>query len=60
MDETKSLEEMRKDHILLVLRAAEGDIERAAKILGISTAELKRRLREYGLSPERKGEDSDF
>ncbi|MEW6347784.1 MAG: helix-turn-helix domain-containing protein [Thermodesulfobacteriota bacterium] len=58
MDQPKSLREMRKNHILLVLRAAEGDVERAAEILRISTAELKRRMREYGLCQERKGEDS--
>jgi DNA-binding NtrC family response regulator len=59
MDETKSLQEMRKDHIVQALRAAGGDMELAAEILVISTLELKRLVRAYGLTKEKNRHDSD-
>lgn len=56
MAQTKSLEEMRRDHILLVVRSVRGNIDRASKILGISREELQRRLEEYGLLAVNKSE----
>jgi Fis family transcriptional regulator len=36
----------------VVLRHAEGNQSRAAEILGINRATLRRKLREFGLNPE--------
>ena len=53
----KTLDEARKEHILKVLRSTDGDLERAGRILGISVAVLRRRMKEYGIStPEREKE----
>jgi sigma-54 dependent transcriptional regulator, acetoin dehydrogenase operon transcriptional activator AcoR len=48
----KPLREVRKQHILHVLRSADGDLDRASRILGISVASLRRRIREYGIGDE--------
>ena len=42
-----TLEELEREHILRVLRESEGNRERAAAILGISSRTLYRKLREY-------------
>ena len=49
----RRLEELEREHILNVLRQSEGNRERAAAILGISSRTLYRKLREY----ERTGID---
>ncbi|MGQ0763548.1 MAG: sigma-54-dependent transcriptional regulator [Acidobacteriota bacterium] len=43
----RRLEELEREHILHVLRQSEGNRERAATILGISSRTLYRKLREY-------------
>jgi len=43
----KTLEELEREHILRVLDDSEGNRERAAAILGISSRTLYRKLREY-------------
>ena len=42
-----TLEELEREHILRVLDQSEGNRERAAAILGISSRTLYRKLREY-------------
>ena len=44
---TMSLEELEREHILRILNDRDGNRERAAAILGISTRTLYRKLREY-------------
>jgi len=46
---TMSLEEVEREHILRILNDREGNRERAAAVLGISTRTLYRKLREYGV-----------
>ncbi|MCA1959468.1 MAG: hypothetical protein LDL33_01635 [Desulfomonile sp.] len=55
----KPLREVRKEHILHVLRSADGDLDRAGRILGISVASLRRRIKEYGLGGGDKTEKVD-
>ena len=43
----KTLEELEREHILRVLNQSDGNRERAAAILGISSRTLYRKLREY-------------
>ena len=45
--EPTTLEELEREHILRVLNQSEGNRERAAAILGISSRTLYRKLREY-------------
>jgi two-component system response regulator AtoC len=47
-----TLEELERQHILHVLEETDGNRERAAAILGISSRTLYRKLREYGESVE--------
>lgn len=49
MDRIKTLDEMRREHIRQVLRSTHGDLEEASRILGITVATLRRRLRDYGI-----------
>ena len=44
---TRTLEELEREHILRVLEESNGNRERAAAILGISSRTLYRKLREY-------------
>jgi DNA-binding NtrC family response regulator len=44
---SRTLEELERDHILRVLEETDGNRERAAAILGISSRTLYRKLREY-------------
>jgi DNA-binding NtrC family response regulator len=44
---TMTLEDLEREHILRILNARDGNRERAAAILGISTRTLYRKLREY-------------
>ncbi len=48
----KPLREVRKEHILHVLQSADGDLDRASRILGISVASLRRKIRRYEISDE--------
>jgi sigma-54 dependent transcriptional regulator, acetoin dehydrogenase operon transcriptional activator AcoR len=48
----KPLKEVRKEHILHVLQSADGDLDRASRILGISAASLRRKIRQYGISDD--------
>jgi DNA-binding NtrC family response regulator len=50
MDETRSLREIQKEHIVLVLRSAQGDIVQASRILDISVGQLRRRIKELAIS----------
>lgn len=49
-DGSVSLKEIRKEHILKVLRATQGDVAQACRILGISIGTLRRRVKELGIS----------
>ncbi|MEO0115016.1 MAG: sigma-54 dependent transcriptional regulator [candidate division WOR-3 bacterium] len=55
IDTSKSLEEMEKQHIIQVLKEQQGNISRAAEILGINRVTLYRKMKEYDI----KIEDSD-
>ena len=46
------LREVEEPLLRVVLRHAEGNQSRAAEILGINRATLRRKLREFGLNPE--------
>jgi two-component system response regulator AtoC len=48
----KTLEEVERQHIELVLRQSEGHRGRACELLGISRPTLERKLRKYGLKPK--------
>jgi len=52
MDEGQSLKKIRKEHIVLVLRSAQGDVVQASRILGISVGQLRRRIKELEISLE--------
>ncbi len=52
MDESHSLKEIRREHIVLVLRSTQGDVVQASKILDISVGQLRRRIKELGISLE--------
>jgi DNA-binding NtrC family response regulator len=52
MVESQSLKEIRKEHIVLVLRSTLGDVVQASRILGISVGQLRRRIKELGISLE--------
>ena len=54
MDESQSLKEIRKEHILLVLRSTQGDVVQASRILGVSVGQLRRRIKELGISLEQR------
>ena len=50
----KTLDEVRKEHIQKVLRSTQGDVERASRILRLTVATLRRRMKEYGLAVDEK------
>ncbi len=50
--EVKPLLEVRKEHILHVLRSVDGDLDRASRILGISVSSLKSKVKQYGICDE--------
>lgn len=50
MAEIKPLKEVQKEHALKVLRSTGGDPEEAARILGLTLAELKRKMKEWELA----------
>jgi transcriptional regulator with GAF, ATPase, and Fis domain len=56
MDESQSLKQIQKEHIVLVLRSAQGDIAQASRILDISVGQLRRRIKELGISFEQSEE----
>jgi DNA-binding NtrC family response regulator len=56
----KPLWEVRKEHILHVLRSADGDLDRASRILRISVASLRRKIRRYGISEEQMKDPSQM
>ena len=51
MTEIKPLKEVQREHALKVLRSTGGDLDRAARILGISVEDLRRRMKEFDLRP---------
>ena len=55
----KTLEELEREHILRVLNDSDGNRERAAAILGISSRTLYRKLREYETQARSMGLASD-
>lgn len=57
MVDIKPLKEIQKEHIVQVLRSTRGDVESASRILGISEAVLRRRLKEYGLLVPAEGDE---
>jgi transcriptional regulator with GAF, ATPase, and Fis domain len=54
MDESQSLKEIRKEHIVRVLRSTEGDVVQAGRILDISVGQLRRRIKELGIYVEKR------
>ena len=59
MEQIKPLKEIRKEYIQQVLRSARGDLDHASKILGITTASLKRMIKEHGLSGDETDDDPE-
>ena len=52
-----SLREIRKEHILKVIRSTQGDLDQACRILGISIGTLRRSIKELDISlHEEQGE----
>jgi DNA-binding NtrC family response regulator len=49
-DSVVSLEEMERRHIARILAAEKGNVDRTAKLLGISRSSLYQKIKEYGLS----------
>ncbi len=49
MAQIKPLIEVQKEHALKVLRSTKGELDRAARILGISVATLRRKMKEWDL-----------
>lgn len=47
----KSLEESEKDHLTTVLEKTHWDLEKTARLLKITLAELKSKIAAYGLKP---------
>jgi len=47
MTDIRPLKEVQKEHALKVLHSVEYDLEKAARILGISIAALKRKLKDW-------------
>jgi len=52
MTRIKPLKEVQKEHALKVLRSTKGDLDLAARILGISVDDLRRKMKEFELTPE--------
>ena len=52
MSGIEPLAEIRRRHILQVLRSTKGDLDKAAGILGISTRELRNYMAKHGLGPQ--------
>lgn len=52
-----SFREMEKLALIAALRDAEGDVQRAARILGVSRATLYRKLKKHRVSPQKTWED---
>jgi transcriptional regulator of acetoin/glycerol metabolism len=52
--QVKSLGEVRKEHVERVLRSTCGDLDLAGRILGISRAVLRRRIKQYGIVLEKE------
>jgi DNA-binding NtrC family response regulator len=50
-----SLKDVERDHIRRVLESQEGDVERAAEILGVSRSALYEKLRKHKVTPTRSG-----
>ncbi len=51
MSGIEPLAEIRRRHILQVLRSTKGDLDKAAGILGITTRELRRYMARHQLEP---------
>lgn len=52
MTEIKPLKEIGNEYVMQVLRATGGDLAQASRILGVTMAVLRRRIKEYGLQPD--------
>jgi transcriptional regulator of acetoin/glycerol metabolism len=48
----KSLDEVEKQHILAILNSTNGNISKAAAILGVNRVTLYRKLREYNIKTD--------
>ncbi len=48
----ETLEALERNHIIRVLRAVQGNVSQAAKILGIRRITIYKKLKAYGLDPE--------
>jgi DNA-binding NtrC family response regulator len=55
-DTKKSLEEVEKQHIIQVLKENQGNISRAAEVLGINRVTLYRKIKEYNIQVEDSNE----
>ncbi len=53
MPAVKTLRQLHNEHIGQVLRSVGGDLDKASRILGISVASLRRRIRRYEIPYER-------
>lgn len=52
MTEIKPLKEIGNEYVMQVLRATGGDLAQASRILGVTVAALRRRIKEHGLQPK--------
>lgn len=52
-DQPANLEEVTRQHIILVFRACDGNVTKTAERLGMSRLALRKRLQAYGLRPVR-------
>jgi len=54
---TKTLKELEKEHLQGVLKIACWDLEKAARLLQIPLAQVKRKIREHDLTGEETSSD---
>ena len=58
MVQIKPLKEILKEHIQQVLKSTGGDLEQVCRILGITESSLRRRMKEFGLSLEKRDDEN--
>lgn len=50
--EIKTLKEHEKEHLLKILQLTSWDLEKAARLLKIDISQLRRKIREHGITKE--------